>query len=221
MQPDPTIMGLVLAGGQSRRFGSDKALARLGEQTLLDRAIDQLSQWSAKIAVSGRDNIRPSQPPTDWPDHIAWISDWPGPQYGPLGGLAAGLRHARNIGCTQMLSIGVDSLLLPDDLPTLLSPAPACLASQPIIGLWPVSALPVLSQILQSDPKGQASPDRQAIAPDQSSQPTDPEPIPKSANPYAIRNFAEAIGARRITLDHEPANINSRADLATLHQRRF
>ena len=34
------ILGVVLAGGKSTRFGSDKALAELGGRTLLARAVD-------------------------------------------------------------------------------------------------------------------------------------------------------------------------------------
>src|SRR5690606_29222583 len=35
-------LGAVLAGGRSRRFGSDKASAMLGEETLLGRAVGTL-----------------------------------------------------------------------------------------------------------------------------------------------------------------------------------
>ena len=34
------ILGAVLAGGKSTRFGSDKAVAVLGGETLLMRAVD-------------------------------------------------------------------------------------------------------------------------------------------------------------------------------------
>lgn len=46
--------GLVLAGGRSTRFGSDKALALLGDKTLLERAVDALRLPKEMIAVSAR-----------------------------------------------------------------------------------------------------------------------------------------------------------------------
>ena len=49
------ILGVVLAGGQSTRFGSDKALAELGGRTLLARAFDTLGGFCEFVVVAGRD----------------------------------------------------------------------------------------------------------------------------------------------------------------------
>ena len=49
------ILGVVLAGGQSSRFGSDKALAELGGRTLLARAFDTLSGYCELVVVAGRE----------------------------------------------------------------------------------------------------------------------------------------------------------------------
>ena len=46
------IYGLILAGGRSERFGSEKALARLGGLSLLERAHARLSRACEKVAVS-------------------------------------------------------------------------------------------------------------------------------------------------------------------------
>ncbi|MEY4238751.1 MAG: hypothetical protein RL339_1352, partial [Pseudomonadota bacterium] len=46
-------LGCVLAGGQSSRFGSDKALAELHGRTLLARAVDTLSGWCEHVVVVG------------------------------------------------------------------------------------------------------------------------------------------------------------------------
>jgi molybdopterin-guanine dinucleotide biosynthesis protein A len=168
-------MGCVLAGGQARRFGSDKALAKLGGQTLLTRAVDALSGWCERVVVVGRETAP-----------APCLPDWPAPNQGPLGGLAAALHLARDEGYDAVLSLGVDSVALPDDLPGLLAPAPAHLASQPVVGLWPVSSVEAIEALLTGQGR------RSMLA------------------------FAEAIGARPVQLVAEPANINTAADLAVL-----
>ena len=49
-----TVLGAVLAGGESRRFGSDKLAARLGDRTLLDHAIAWLTARTDAVVVCGR-----------------------------------------------------------------------------------------------------------------------------------------------------------------------
>ena len=107
------ILGCVLAGGQSSRFGSDKALAELGGHTLLARAVDMLSGWCEHVVVVGRET---APAPT--------LPDWPRPGMGPLGGIAAALHLARDEGYEAVLTCGVDSAGLPENLPDLLAPAP-------------------------------------------------------------------------------------------------
>lgn len=172
------ILGAVLAGGQATRFGSDKALAELHGHTLIARAVDALSGWCEYVVVVGRE-LAPA--PT--------LPDWPRPGMGPLAGIAAALHLARDEGYDAVLTCGVDSALLPADLAGLLAPAPAFLADQPVIGLWPVSALAAIETILTSEGR------------------------------HSMRQFAEAIGARAVTSPSATANINTPADLAALEQR--
>lgn len=140
MNLPPRMLGVVLAGGQSRRFGSDKALAVLDGRTLLGHAVDALAGWCEQVVVAGRD-----QAPAPC------LPDWPRPGMGPLGGLAAALHFARDEGFALLLSIGVDSPGLPADLPGLLAPAPAIVADQPVIALWPVAeAAGAVEAILRS-----------------------------------------------------------------------
>lgn len=168
------ILGCVLAGGLSTRFGSDKALAELSGSSLLARAVDTLSQWCDHVVVAGRE-VAPA--PT--------VPDWPRAGMGPLGGIAAALHLARDAGYDIVLTCGVDAPGLPENLPDLLSPAPACLATQPVIGLWPASASGVLDAILEAEGR------------------------------HSMLQFAQAIGARLVQIDREPANINTPTDLAT------
>ena len=124
------ILGVVLAGGKSTRFGSDKALAELGGRTLLARAVDALSGLCELVVIAGRDHG-----PARVHSRLAAR-----PRMGPLGGIAAGLHHALDEGFETVLTCGVDCAALPDDLLDLLSPAPAYLADQPVVGHWPASA---------------------------------------------------------------------------------
>jgi molybdenum cofactor guanylyltransferase len=171
------ILGAVLAGGQSSRFGADKALAEFRGRTLLAHAVDTLSGWCEHVIVVGRAE---APAPT--------LPDWPRPGMGPLAGLAAALHHARDEDYEFVLTCGVDSLALPDDLPDLLSPAPAFLAAQPVIGLWPASAVQAVEDILHSDGR------------------------------HSLKRFAEAVGARAVTGVAQPANVNTQADLAALER---
>ena len=73
--------------------------------------------------------------------------------------------------------------------PERIDPAPAYLADQPVIGLWPASAAVTVSAILESDGR------------------------------HSMLAFAEAIGARAVKSLHKPANINTPADLAAAETR--
>jgi molybdopterin-guanine dinucleotide biosynthesis protein A len=133
------ILGAVLAGGQAKRFGSDKALAELNGHTLLSLAVDALAGLCDHVIVVGRET---APAPT--------LPDWPRPGMGPLGGVAAALHHARDEGYEAVLTCGVDIAGLPDNLLEILGPAPACLTEQPVIGLWPSSAAGAIEALLHS-----------------------------------------------------------------------
>jgi len=172
------VLGVVLAGGMSTRFGSDKALAELDGRSLLARAVDALSAWCDKVVIAGRDSG-----PADC------IPDWPRAGMGPLGGIAAGLRHAKDHGFATILSCGVDSVSLPQDLLSDLSPAPAYLESQPVIGHWNVETADAVAAILQSEGR------------------------------HSMLAFARSVDARAVTSASTPANINTPADLAAMEQK--
>lgn len=169
------ILGAVLAGGRSVRFGSDKALAELGGRTLIAKAVDALSGWCEHVVVVGRET---APAPT--------LPDWPQPGMGPLAGIAGALHLARDEDYAAVLTCGVDTIGLPDNLPELLGEGPAYLAAQPVVGLWPTESLERLETILQGDGR------------------------------HSVRAFAEAVGARAVTLERAPGNVNTPADLAAL-----
>lgn len=120
------LLGAILAGGQSRRFGSDKAEALFEGKALLDHVAGSLRPQVDKLVVAGR----------TWPG-LETVEDLPMAGLGPLGGLAGCLDHARLHGFDTVLSSGCDVLGLPDDLADQLGDGPAIVGDMPIIGLWP------------------------------------------------------------------------------------
>ncbi len=119
-----------MAGGQSRRFGSDKALAMHQGRPLLDHAANSLRLHVAALAVVGR----------DWPGMIR-VDDHPEPGLGPLGGICGALSYAQAKGFDAVLSTSCDVLGLSDAVIGSLCPGPAILDDHPVIGLWPVTLL--------------------------------------------------------------------------------
>jgi len=167
-------LGVVLAGGRSSRFGSDKSEAVLMGHTLLDHALHALRAQCDAVAVVGRST-----------DLASVIPDWPAPHHGPLGGLAGALRFAAS-DYDQVLSIPVDAVRLPANLREMLDPGPSCIATQPVIGLWPVTALREIEHILLWHGK------------------------------HSMKALAAATGARMIDGIATLANVNTREDLAVL-----
>ncbi len=132
------LLGAILAGGQARRFGSDKAQALFEGTRLIDRVAAALLAQTGGLVVCGREE-----------PGFRCIPDWPEPGLGPLGGLTAALRHAGDQGFTHVLSAGVDAPDLPHDLAaSLAGEGAAIVESQPVVGLWPVSDLPALASFL-------------------------------------------------------------------------
>ena len=91
-EPSSQITGVILAGGQSRRMGQNKALMRLGGIRLIDRVIQVMRQVCPQLLLV-----------TNSPDIYAdlalpMIGDvWP--DKGSLGGIYSALYHATTPYC--------------------------------------------------------------------------------------------------------------------------
>ncbi len=105
------ICGCILAGGRSSRFGSDKALALLGGETLLDRAIRRLAPQVEAMVINTN-----STAPKFRKYGLPVIADRDGSQLGPLAGILAGLEWARLQHMQAMVTAAVDTPLFPADL---------------------------------------------------------------------------------------------------------
>lgn len=82
------LFGLVLAGGRSRRFGSDKAAIEVGGRTLLARTVALLQAVTEQVFVS----VRADQADDELRSAFPLIVD-DEPELGPAGGLIAAHRR--------------------------------------------------------------------------------------------------------------------------------
>ena len=81
---------LILCGGRSVRMGRDKALLPFGDETLLQRVVRIVTPLVEEVlVVAHAEQALPALP-----EHVRIVHDEVEDQ-GPLGGLQAGLRHAR------------------------------------------------------------------------------------------------------------------------------
>lgn len=191
------VLGMVLAGGRSTRFGGEKAAARLGDQPLLIWAVRRLQRSCAEVAVNAR-------PGTEtWAlaqaEKLKLLQDAPGDPDGPLAGVKAGLAWAAANGAASLAVSPCDAPLLPEDLFERLieaaGPGAAMAVTdegrQPLCAVWPVSALSLLTQALAG-----------------------------GAHPPTWRTL-ETLGARQLHVEPPEAfaNINTREDLELAARR--
>lgn len=137
------VLGAILAGGQSRRFGSDKAMADLGGRPMIVRVAEALAPFVDAIVVCGH----PALPPG-----MAGVADRPHAGLGPLGGLAGALQHAADHGYQAVISVGCDTPILDPILMSHLraSTAASFVTDAPIIGRWSAEMLDALMVHLAS-----------------------------------------------------------------------
>jgi molybdopterin-guanine dinucleotide biosynthesis protein A len=122
------LLGAILAGGRSRRFGSDKAEAMLDGRTLLAHVADALRPHCDALVLCGRAHRE-----------MVFLADRPAAGLGPLGGLCAALAYGKAAGFTGVLSAPCDVPDLPRSFRDRLSQeaGPAYVADLPVVGLWP------------------------------------------------------------------------------------
>jgi molybdenum cofactor guanylyltransferase len=201
MQAKNSIVGVVIAGGRSLRFGGEKAVALFAGKPLLVWAVERLSQACSLVAVNARAGT--SAELLAQSQGLPVLHDVPGDPDGPLAGVRAGLIWAQSLGVESLAVSPCDAPLLPQDLYVRLAAiagSGAALAEtsegrQPLCAVWPIAALPVVTAAVKD-----------------------------GAHPPTWR-VLEELGAHRLRVDPPGlfANLNTREDLARLeaayHQR--
>ena len=143
----PPVIGLLLAGGQSRRMGGgDKPLRPLGGRPLLAHIIERVAPQVRRLVLNAN-----GDPARFAAFGLPVVADAVAGFAGPLAGILTGLDWAASEApdCPWVASFPGDAPFLPGDLVARLLAAVgtdradlACAASagqsHPVAGLWPV-----------------------------------------------------------------------------------
>ena len=131
------VLGAIIAGGASLRFGSDKGAALLNGKALIDHVADGLRPQVDALIICGR----------DWPG-LTSVADRPAPGMGPLGGLCAALHHGAKAGYAHVVTAGCDVL----PVPALgdVTEGAAVIAGHYLFGHWPTALAPMLDAHLSA-----------------------------------------------------------------------
>jgi molybdopterin-guanine dinucleotide biosynthesis protein A len=150
------VYGLILAGGRSSRFGSEKAAAEIDGRPMLARIVATLQPNVAALAINA--------PPGRWASAFAvehalpLLPGAPGDPDGPLSGVKAGLIWAAACGAELLVTTPCDTPFLPPDMVARLTQAlthragaaVACTdqGSQPLCAVWRRESLEAIQAAL-------------------------------------------------------------------------
>lgn len=141
----PDIVAIVLAGGASSRFGSDKLAASLDGRPLVHHALEAVGAVAGSIVIV----IAPEAPIPSAPDGLASrvvIARDVAAHGGPLAGLAAGLAATLEAGTTAWRTAGWDGVVLvvggdmPSLVPAVLRLLATTLAADPSLVVMTLAA---------------------------------------------------------------------------------
>lgn len=107
-EASPRLFGAVLAGGRSRRYGSDKALAELGGLTLSERAVRAVRPVARRVGIIANDGSNPVEGVPVRPDLVRGA--------GPLGGILTALEWAGEEGLEGAIVLATDMPFVPSGL---------------------------------------------------------------------------------------------------------
>lgn len=151
--PRSSILGVILAGGRSLRFGSDKAFANLGGVSLVSRAARSLDPVAARVVVVANDVKRHEvEGVAVRPDLI--------PGIGPLGGLHTAVSWAAEEGLQSAVVLATDMPFVPSalllDLTGKLGPGVAVVPEsrsprgcEPLCAAYDVACLPAIEAAIE------------------------------------------------------------------------
>jgi molybdopterin-guanine dinucleotide biosynthesis protein A len=134
------IAGAILAGGQSRRMGKNKAILDLAGTALIERTINRMRPQVSELILNVHERT-----PALGVYGLPVVADAGGDHQGPLAGILAVLRWAEAAGIARIATVAVDTPFFPADLVQRLAAAAQdkamAVASSggrlhPVFGLW-------------------------------------------------------------------------------------
>lgn len=141
------ITAIILAGGKSKRMGTDKALLKLDEQTLLERLIEKLNPLCSELIISSNFAEHKNYGYPVYEDEVQ--------NCGPIGGISSCLKQSKT---NWNLVVSVDAAFVESEflrfLITQIGKSKVVIpfserGKEPLIGLYHHSCLPVIETMIK------------------------------------------------------------------------
>ncbi len=154
--PTARVGGMLLAGGQSRRFGAEKAVARFRERLMMDAVAERFAPFT-DFAISARPGSAAAARAMRL--RATLLHDDPSVPSGPLAGVLEGLKWAHAHNLDLLVTAPCDAPLLPTDvfkrLLDAIGSAPAAFAAtseceHPLCAVWRIALRTPLQNALRS-----------------------------------------------------------------------
>ncbi|MEJ6593895.1 molybdenum cofactor guanylyltransferase [Parasphingorhabdus sp.] len=160
MIKNPAACLVILAGGQSTRMGTDKAVITFEGQRLIDILIGRFTDQAGRILLSAKQ---------DYDSGLAIISDDPDAPAGPVGAIfsVAARLPAMQKGIEGFVTVPVDAPFAPEDLIDQLSASGSCAVAEDDQRIHPTFAYwrcDVVNAIRGTHEPGERAPSLQWLA---------------------------------------------------------
>jgi molybdopterin-guanine dinucleotide biosynthesis protein A len=141
------ITGCILAGGKSSRYGTDKALIRIGEQTIIEKLASELASVFTHMMIIS--NAADTFAFLNYPVHPDIIRN-----IGPLGGIHSALSNSKT---DKVFLISCDLPYMTADFIRFITEQPAERPIvlpvtngiiQPLCGIYSKACLPVIMDMI-------------------------------------------------------------------------